>query len=293
MLHNEPAHKKPAPTLMTDFFSGILSGTIYTTVFHPWDRAFYLSIKGARPLFIRSNFYKPYHGYWQSVCQRAFLGSAYYLVQGQMRSHAAPYLREHTAAPMPFLHLLTGVAAGIVHGFMTNTPALVRAHTWGNEAHSFVSSVKSMYQAAGHQAFTTGLSVSMLRDAVYGGSYEVFRHLFRKKIHALQTGTAIESLDLKFPCDALAASIATVIASPLTYVRYQKYATPPTQQPPSMAGVMASVWQESSKQNKSHLERLSFFQTRLGIGNSVMRAGIGMAFGQKVFDEVRNWLCSR
>jgi hypothetical protein len=165
---------------------------------------------------------------------------------------------------------------------------VIKAHTWGHESRTFSSSVVEMYKAAGLRAFTKGMSASILRDAVHGSTYELCRHLLRKKAEEFQHEVKVHPHSIRFACDTAAAFIGTVASSPFNHARTLKFATPPHKKPPTITEALAMVWKESNEHSNKPLGRLRFFQSRFCIGIGTVRAAAGMALGQQIFDYVRN-----
>ena len=78
-----------------DVASGLIAGIANSGFFNPWDRALYLSVKHNRPFLSMQNFKSPYQGFSQALVQRSFLGSIYYIAQGELNSYLFPYLRNN------------------------------------------------------------------------------------------------------------------------------------------------------------------------------------------------------
>jgi hypothetical protein len=230
------AHAKNiARRFQIDFFSGLVSGTTCAVLFHPFDRAIYLSVKHNRSFFIRQNFSTPYHGVTQTIIQRAFLGSAYYFVQEQMKKYAGPYLKNELQAGETAQHIAIGFAAGSAHGLMTNTVSLVKAHAWSDPKHNFKSSAMEIYQAAGYKGFAKGMLASIARDTVYGCTYEVVRSNLQKPLAQLNGDCSLYFTEKHriFLCNTTAACLSTILVSPLNHARTMKFSTPPNQIPPN------------------------------------------------------------
>lgn len=274
-------------TISTDVISGMASGAIYSLLFNPWDRALYLSMKHNRSFLKRDNFAQPYQGAIQAMTNRMFFGSIYYIAQGQMRSSLAPYLHDVLGFEWPLVHSVTGFSAGVINGFLTNAPSLIKAHTWGNNKGTFQSSIVEMYQSGGMGAFSRGLLANVLTDSIRGSSYELFRHVLRNKVTEYRKERDEQSRYIDFFCDATAAFAGTVLAAPMNYARIQKYSVPPSVKAPTITGSLKSVWAESKEYNNSISKKLGFFQSRFCIKVSTLRAAAGMAVGQMIVNEMR------
>ena len=63
--------------------SGMCTGVTIAGLFHPWDRALFLSVTNNRPFlyekmnsrFVTENFVQPYHGFAQTIIARTISNS--------------------------------------------------------------------------------------------------------------------------------------------------------------------------------------------------------------------------
>jgi len=97
------------------------------------------------------------------------------------------------------------------------------------------------------------------------------------------------SIILLFCCDLISASFATVLSGPFNYVRNMKYATAANIKPESQWILLKELYSKTKVMihNNGIYEGLSYLQQRLRIGWGTARVGVGMAFGQWIFDRVR------
>lgn len=49
---------------------GVFSGFVQASMFNPWDRALYLSVKNNRKFLDKQNFVNPFAGVFQTLAQR-------------------------------------------------------------------------------------------------------------------------------------------------------------------------------------------------------------------------------
>ncbi len=122
----------------------------------------------------------------------------------------------------------------------------------------------------------------------------------------------------RFACNLSASFLATIVSAPYNYIRTIHYETPANQKPPSDTVILRGLLKEAqakiaecktaikaqraaetapiSNVDKSTLKipsinRFPFFiglrhlQERLRIGPGTVRVGVGMAVGQRVYDE--------
>ncbi|MCE0722533.1 MULTISPECIES: hypothetical protein [Legionella] len=268
-----------------DVASGLIAGVSNSGLFNPWDRALYLSVKYNRPFLSMQNFKSPYQGLSQALVQRAFLGSIYYIAQGELKAYLFPYLHHNLGFSQTAAQFYVGMAAGSIGGALTNSISAVKYHTWGQESASFRSSVCDMWTLGGLKPFLKGTSATMTRDMVFGSTYEMLRSLMQttsKKSENKIPGSNQSYVDFLY--NASAAAVATIASSPFNYVRNMQYATSPNLKPPSACEAFTKVWNESKTPPQSFLSQLSFLQQRFRIGWGTARVAFGMAVGQKLFD---------
>lgn len=292
------AQSKPSDTklnkkqkLNIDVASGLIAGVANSGLFNPWDRALYLSVKYNRPFLSWENFTAPYQGFSQALVQRTFLGSIYFIAQGELNTYMLPYLHQNLGLNPTAAHFYVGMAAGSIGGAMTNSISAVKYHTWGKEKASFRSSVYDMWTHGGYKPFIKGTTATMTRDMVFGSTYEMLRHLMKNQVKKEGNQNPEPYMpSWEFFYNACAAGVATIASSPFNYVRNMQYATSPRQKAPFMLASLKQLMNEANKRPLSFLSQLSFFQQRLRIGWGTTRVAVGMAAGQKLFDVTQEQL---
>ena len=124
---------------------GFTSGLLQAVVFHPWDRALYLSVKVyiltygtvlifrmlidcqfvqySRPFLSSPNFAMPMAGALQTLVQRALSSGLYFPLEDifSMKLRAMEW-----DAPSSLLNFIAGTCAGAVNGFVLNPAARVK-----------------------------------------------------------------------------------------------------------------------------------------------------------------------
>ena len=264
-----------------NIISGAISGTTCAIVFHPWDRASFLAQSNNRSFFAKSNFENIYHGVLQTACQRAFLGSAYYIVQNHIKTNTVPALKDKFRVHDVGCNLLIGLIAGTTHGIITNPVASVKTYTWGHHTRNFRSSIKEMYKTQGISAFIRGMESSIARDSIHGSTYEIVRNVLR----SLSTKDRDRNYFTGFLSDSTAACLGTILSAPFNHVRTVKFSTPLAMKTPLMKKILIDVLKESeSYTNIPH--KIHFLRRRFLIGIGTIRASLGMALGQMIFDKL-------
>jgi hypothetical protein len=297
-IDNQEGHQdlylKAQQQFMIDIASGLFTGIFCSGLFNPWDRALYLSVKNQKPFLSVENFTSPYHGFAQAVMQRAFLGSAYYIMQAEMKSYMYPYLRNNIGISESATQFCVGASAGSMSGILTNSISAVKYHTWGQDNRSFSSSVREMWSLGGVKPFIKGTGATVGRDMIFGSTYEVLRNLIHTQLsiskNKIISKESHKKSHLEFLYNSAAAGVATIASGPLNYARNIQYATPPNKKPPTIAEALKNVWHESKDHSQKPLGRVRFFQQQFCVGWGTARVAVGMAIGQKVFDVTRSEL---
>eukprot|EP00981_Chlorochromonas_danica_P012960 scaffold5626_cov258-Ochromonas_danica.AAC.1 len=180
-----------------------------------------------------------------------------------------------------------GTLAGLANGFVMNPFARVKYQTWGRPDHmpvNFFSVAWDILKKGGLRQFFVGSSATINRDLIFGGSFAFLRHEVLPMIREWrQQGEGIDSLNWEpkrasFTTNLIAATVATILSSPVNYVRNVHYATPPDSAPQSTWRILTDLLGEA-KQESTLWKRWRYIQQRLRLGWGTARVGCGMAFG--------------
>lgn len=140
-----------------------------------------------------------------------------------------------------------------------------------------------MYKRGGIRCFFVGSSATIVRDLIFGGFFALCRHeqllLIRHKNGEVKQPSASRA----FVVNAIAASTATLLSSPLNYVRVVHYATPPDAVPLSALEILKQLLHNAS-QEPTVVKKLSYVQSRLRLGWGTARVGFGMAFSASLYN---------
>lgn len=137
----------------------------------------------------------------------------------------------------------------------------------------------SMFKKGGLRPFFLGSFATINRDLIFGAVFALIRHevLFSYfgDNHPTRSGSILINM--------LAGSIATILSSPLNYVRNIHYSIPPGQLSQSAYHTLLALYQ-ASLQEPTFFAQLSYLQRRLRIGWGTARVGCGMAFSATVYE---------
>ena len=139
-----------------------------------------------------------------------------------------------------------------------------------------------MYKRGGVRCFFVGSAATVLRDLIFGGCFALFRHEQLLLIRHENGEVKQPSTARAFSVNAIAATCATLLSSPLNYVRVVHYATPPDVAPKKAWAILVELFQATSAE-KTVLGKLGHLQNRLRIGWGTARVGFGMAFSAALY----------
>jgi hypothetical protein len=120
------------------------------------------------------------------------------------------------------------------------------------------------------------------RDLVFGGVFSLLRHQLPRLSPDYQRKTRSKK-GTDFVSNLIAGMMATILSSPLNYVRNIHYSTSPSDIPQSTMVVLKDLWKESQKEGSAY-RSFRFLQQRLRIGWGTARVGCGMAVGSKLYE---------
>lgn len=138
----------------------------------------------------------------------------------------------------------------------------------------FFNTAKEIFQQGGIRHFFLGANATVHRDLLFGGIFALLRHTLKSDRESKKTG---------FTINVIAGCSATVLSSPLNYIRNVHYATPPSQSPDSARKILQDLFIEAWKE-ETPTQKFVYVQSRLRLGWGTARVGCGMAFGAKVYE---------
>lgn len=167
-------------------------------------------------------------------------------------------------------------------------------HYWGklpcgNE--NFLSIAREILQQGGFHQFFVGTKATVKRDLIFGGCFALLRHeflpiLIRKSKNAMEHAEAPNSSRKRtdFAINMIAATVATILSSPMNYVRNIHYATDPSSKPATSIQILRELVHRANHENPTWSGRVHFMQQMLRLGWGTLRVGCGMAVGAMLYD---------
>jgi hypothetical protein len=139
-----------------------------------------------------------------------------------------------------------------------------------------------MWAKGGVQPFMTGSKATVLRDVKFGGVFALLRYYGNRRHFTKDNSHPKVSLATETLTNIGAGCVATMVSSPMNYVRNVHYSTPPGTPPADIATIMRNLSKETKKHHRV-LHRMQHVQSRLRIGWGTARVGCGMAFASKMY----------
>ena len=155
---------------------------------------------------------------------------------------------------------------------------------WGAPAESqktFLATAKEMFRKGGLNIFLLGSSSTLARDIIFGGVFATMRHQLLTHF----SDPADRTLSThRYLINMFSACCATVLSSPLNYVRNIQYAHNPASNTDKMtiSRILGSLWGQT-KEQRGWVHRMAYLQRNLRIGWGTARVGCGMAFSEQIY----------
>jgi len=273
------------------FLVGMVVGVSMAGLLNPVDQALYLMILHRRPFLSRANFANPWEGFSQAVLIRTFSGGMFYPLYDAWNGALSKLLLPTVLAVPAFTCIAAGQLTGFTNAILMNPLNAVKYQMWGKPMHSMRYTAQQMWKEHGMKAFTTGMGVTALRDAVFGGVYAGARRTISDRLLS-PAKTPAAATEQRYTgaqaaaVDVSAAAMATTFASPLNYARNMKFANLHTQEPLGIKAALAQLGSEVLARHRCEGLYMSanYLQQRLGLGWGTVRVGVGMGLGQQLYN---------
>jgi hypothetical protein len=255
---------------------GTLTGLIQTFIFNPIDRALYLHIKDHTNFLARSNWVNPYHGVFNALGNRVIQYGFYYnIVDFYLDIAMGIDVLGSTSK-----RVAAGIATGVTTAVLLNPVSCVKYHSWGTE-HKLSYVAGDMFRRAGLYSFTRGLGTTAFRDSSFSTMYLACkRHI----------DAAFEDEGRRFLGNLTVSCLATIVTSPINYVRNMKYAAGYEQSNPSFVSVFNNLVRDQRASHKGFKNSTRYYFNRFAIGWGTLRVGLGVATGQHIYDKLLVYL---
>ena len=160
-------------------------------MFHPWDRALYLSQTTRRSFLHPACWRSPFQGISQTLVLRVLSASMFFPLEESMTPVAGKMLGGAGAAA----NFVAGNVAGGISAALLNPIQAVRYRAFslnaksGASSRSFLAAAQHMSARGGIRPFFKGIYPTVYRDLIFGGLYSLIRHeLFHRLSPALPAG---------------------------------------------------------------------------------------------------------
>lgn len=257
------------------FVSGVVSGSAVSVLVNPIDHALYLSTVNNRSFFNKNNFgfSKLFKGLSQSIGYRVYSNSIYFSLQNNVKSNISTIIPKDTLMNP----IVSGLILGTINGILCHPLSSVKLTMWGlheidHKKHNFFSTFIRMYKHDFHHSFFKGMSVTIARDGLFGIVYETGKYYG----------------DNNFYFNMLAGTTASIIVSPVNYVKIMKFS--PQYEKSNHQFSTSGILKDLFHNIKSNQKPFNTLCTKLNIGPGSFNVGFKMAVGQFVFDHTFNYL---
>jgi hypothetical protein len=241
-----------ASSIDKKIISGLSTGVISTYIFNPIDKALYEMVRDKKQLFDKSIWRQPYKGVQQALGGRVIsygvCFSLYDICKNEFK------LNTCTSS------IITGCSSSIITSPMTVT----KMYNWNQEqSKSLYTLSHNLYKTYGLTAFVRGLHCTMLRDSIFAVTFYGLSSKFNKQ-RCLTN-------------DVLYGSIATLVSSPINYVRNMSYFN--FNKKIKVSDVLKDLKNDIKYKNYNEL-----FIKKLNCGWGTLRVGLGMATSKKIYE---------
>lgn len=254
---------------------GVCTGLIQTCIFNPIDRALYLHIKDNNKFLSKSNWTSPYHGVFNALGNRVIQYGFYYNI---VDYYLGIFKDHHWFSNNHIQSICAGVATGITTAVLLNPVSCVKYHAWGTD-HKLGYVARDMYKTSGLHSFSRGLGTTALRDALFSSMYLLGKRFLDEKF---------PDSSLKFMGNVIISCLATIITSPINYIRNIKYASGYISSNPSYSEVMKQLVlnQDVYQGKRDTYKVIRYYFGKFAVGWGTLRVGVGIALGQYIYDSL-------
>jgi hypothetical protein len=229
------------------------------------------------------NFYDPFAGVLQTISQRTISNGLYFPLEDIFRK----FLNDNYSYILSpnWITFNAGNMAGAINGIIMNPVSSIKYHYWGHSEcgkENFLSTAKDMYKKGGIKTFFVGASATIIRDILFGGSFSLLRHELLSSSSSSLINKSLSKQQEGFAINLISAMVATIISSPLNYVRNVHYSTPSNITPLSAYTILKNLSVEARNQSTILLQ-MHVIQSRFRIGWGTLRVGCGMAFSANIY----------
>jgi len=243
---------------------GVATGSFSAALFNPYDRALFLSNVHNRPFLNRSNFVSPFQGASKAALQKIVSQGLCFPIEDFTRSKMGHGTSENIAS---------GFFVGSCTALLCNPLSAVTFNAWSAAPGTSMGAIAmNMWNRGGIVPFTRGIRITIARDSIWGAIFTGVRH------HAVFKRKNMKESHASFLSNVFAAGLATVISSPLNYVRNIQNGS--CGDVPSLKIICTSLSHEMPSNKR---ERLLFVAQRMNIGWATLRVSIGVAASAQIY----------
>lgn len=253
--------------IIKKFISGIIGGIANVVLFNPFDRALYLSTGKSSHPFKKQYFQNPFQGVSNAMFQRIISYGFYEPINDILYQHIS-----NNKISDKYSGILSSVATCCFTGVITSPVSSIKMTNWNTDHDKkLIKLAKIMYKDGGFRSFFRGTAITMQREMIFGA---ILGYL-----------TVNYNNQKNFYLDLMSFSIATIIASPVNYIRIIIYRSP-IDSTPSIKHIIDQL----SNDIKIVYNKTTLFKTmkyviinKFNVGWGTIRVALGMSISRHIY----------
>lgn len=267
-----------------NFLVGACAGSL-AVAFNPWDQALYRMMLTRTPLFSYTN---DRYVHWQNPWRGSRHALAHRIISYGMYFPLIDFYKNQTLKTYNLtsnqISLIASTLTGVTTAIMLNPINVVKTQNWNkdttNVRQSIFQLIKSSCKENGKYSLGKisqlgrGLQYTIGRDVLFGTIYTLGNDNYNLKKDPF--------IDISFAC------LATIINSPMNYIRHQKLFAPLNQPPPTISQIYTNLLENINKCQKNKCTYL--FVHNMGLGWGTLRVGVGMMSSRLIYDYLKDKL---
>jgi hypothetical protein len=252
------------------YISGLITGLISTLIFNPIDKSLFISSTEGRKFFDKRNWINPYRGVNIALIGKTVQFGLYFPLIDIYSNIIHDININHNLKPF-----IIGTSIGLTTSLLNNPLNLIKFHGWNTLENNkkFMTIVKDIHKANGFKGLFHGFPATCQRDIVFSTLYTFYIPQIKSKYS--------DNMYKQMLAISGVSCIFTIFSAPFNYVRNVKYHEIKNHSDSSLkiiSNLIKTAYQEPNP--------IKYISKKLCLGIGSLRVGIGMAFGQILYDKL-------
>jgi hypothetical protein len=252
------------------YIAGLLTGLTSTFIFNPIDKSLFLMSTENRSFFSKLNWINPYRGVSIALIGKTVQFGLYFPLIDTYSTIINKTNINHNLKPFAI-----GSSIGLTTSLLNNPLNLVKFHGWNTleNKKSFIDIIKNIYKSHGVKGLMHGFPATCQRDMIFSTLYTYYIPQIKMKYQ--------NDITKQMIIISSASCIFTIFSAPFNYVRNVKYHEIENHSD-STIRILLDLIKTSYQQPNT----IKYICKKLCLGSGSIRVGIGMAFGQILYDKL-------